>query len=152
MVVLMAWKRVYHHGIYIDDDCVIEVVVAGINKCTYAEFKDGCPVYKIRYGVRPKAFYRFMGLQVDQVLERKYNRQETAARAIAFASSRHLWQYHLLLNNCEHFATWVVMGYKYSVQSARGLPHFWFNEWQRTLVERRKKKLDDDWDSRPTQG
>ena len=106
----MAWKRVYHHGIYIDDDCVIEVVVAGINKCTYAEFKDGCPVYKIRYGVRPKAFYRFMGLQVDQVLERKYNRQETAARAIAFASSRHRWEYHLLLNNCEHFATWVVMG------------------------------------------
>ena len=143
LAVLRPWKRIYHHGIYIDGNTVIEVIPSRINTCTYADFKDGCPLYIIQYGVRTSWWYRW--IKDDLVLNRTFNRKKTAMRAIALRNKGQQWKYHLRTNNCEHCATWVVMGFKYSVQTARVTISFLplniaiFNEWERTIVQRSLK-------------
>ena len=56
-------------------------------------------------------------------VKRKYSREECVERAIEEYENRNggseYWGYHLGQNNCEHFATWIVTGNKYSVQTDR---------------------------------
>lgn len=91
-----------HHGIYIGNDTVIHyagfangISSGKIEKTSLASFSNGQQTYVKRY----------------------FNAKYTGEDAVKRAESR-LGEdlYNVLLNNCEHFATWCVMGEHRSAQ------------------------------------
>ena len=84
------YKTFYHHGIDCGDGTVIHMSNdhGGIVHTSYEEFADGKKVYK---EPTPKSFTR------DQIVERAQSRVGESG-------------YHLLMNNCEHFANWCRNG------------------------------------------
>ena len=150
LAVLRPNIRIYHHGIYVEGDQVIEMTDEGVGKISFADFKDGCPLYKVEYGVEPSTaavvlgIFNPLGNTYPQCIKRKYNHSSTARRAQEELDSGHNWRYNLLVNNCENFTTWVVMGFKYSVQSNRATPLYDVKVYNRS-----RQSGDDAWDSMP---
>ena len=133
----------YHHGIYVDDDEVVEVTDKGVGKISYADFKNGCPLYRIEYRTKASITYfeQFRGVKV---LCRRYLHDETRRRALEVLKYGLQWKYNLTTNNCEHFATWIVMGFKYSMQTNR-----WTVKYSDRVYERSLIQTDDFWDYPP---
>ncbi|WP_454725590.1 MULTISPECIES: lecithin retinol acyltransferase family protein [Cupriavidus] len=91
-----------HHGIYVGDDRVVHYsgFADGFSKGTIeltsmADFSKGHRVYSRDY------------------IFRLYNPEETVERAYSRLGED---MYNLLLNNCEHFATWCIFGLHSSAQ------------------------------------
>ena len=86
-----------HHGIYIGNGLVIH----------YAGFADGIQ-QKDEIRISPlEEFENGNKAYVKSYLFRTYNHDEAVNRA--FDRLGEDW-YNVLINNCEHFATWCVMG------------------------------------------
>ncbi len=85
-----------HHGIYIGDEQVIH----------YSGLSDGFE----RGEIQIDSLDQFAnGNPVDTVLhpEREYSREQSVKRAYSRIGED--W-YNVLLNNCEHFVNWCIMG------------------------------------------
>ncbi len=94
----------WHHGIDMGDGTVVhftgepfERAHAAVSRTSYESFANGCPVSVIDHG------------------------PDADPAAICDRALRHLGRsgYHLLFNNCEHFATWCVTGRRRSRQVDR---------------------------------
>ena len=101
---------------------MVDFVDTGLQRISYADFKNGCYMYEVVYdkisaGQVFTAVFSPVRLAIR--VKRKYSYDESAQRALAELNSGSHWSYDVLENNCEHFATWVVMGKKYSVQADR---------------------------------
>ena len=101
MAAYRPWYRIYHHGIYMGDDNVIDYCDDGSAERSFAEFKYGCFVYVV---IHPNP------LDPSEIVKR--------ARA---ALTEYQKEYHILWNNCENFATAIVTGEGFSLQSDRAI-------------------------------
>lgn len=102
----------WHHGIDMGDGTVVhftgepfERVNAAVRRTPFERFANGCPVSVVNHG------------------------PDLAAADICERARCHLGRsdYHLLFNNCEHFATWCVTGHRRSRQVDR-------TAWRMALV------------------
>ena len=82
-----------------DNDLVIDFDQTGMHLTTYANFKNGCKLYKIDHDDAYPA---------DRVCERAIDNYLQSSDA-----------YHLLVNNCESIANYIVTGKKMSPQAKR---------------------------------
>ncbi|XP_062606877.1 uncharacterized protein LOC134268628 isoform X2 [Saccostrea cucullata] len=109
-----------HHGIVVSKckDNILGIVEAtnSISGATVGIVFGG----KARIQYSKKAF-DFMTDNIRVVFYRrpKFSKEKIVANALAFASSESCgskFKYHLLVNNCEHFATFCVTGKRFSIQ------------------------------------
>ncbi|MBK6999334.1 MAG: lecithin retinol acyltransferase family protein [Rhodoferax sp.] len=91
-----------HHGIYIGNDYVIH----------YAGFSDGFKKDLITLTTLDE-FKNGNDVTVKNYILRTHNYEETVSRAYSRLGED---MYNALINNCEHFATWCVMGIHSSSQ------------------------------------
>ncbi len=91
-----------HHGLYLGNKEVIH----------YAGSSLGGPVSQITL-VSLDEFCQGNGCTVREYPIRIYGRKESVQRAYTRLGEA---QYDVLLNNCEQFVTWCVMGFAYSEQ------------------------------------
>ena len=91
-----------HHGLYLGNKEVIH----------YAGSSLGGPAGRITQ-VSLDAFCQGNGCTVREYPIRIYGRKESVQRAYTRLGEA---QYDVLLNNCEQFVTWCVMGFAYSEQ------------------------------------
>ena len=97
---------IYHHGIYVGDGNVIDYCDDGSAERSFADFKDGCYVYVI---IHPNP------LDPSEIVK--------GARA---ALTEYKKKYHVLWNNCENFATAIVTGKGFSLQTERATGYIVF--------------------------
>ena len=108
----------YHHAVvvdvYVDTNSYKVIHFTGEKRSdTPAEIKEEILKFKIGEIIRIR--YRYGRLSKRITVKRAYdllNIQETSTRAIIF---------NILVNNCEHFATWCITGEAKSVQVNKGL-------------------------------
>lgn len=104
---LLANRGIYrHHGIGIEGGLVVHF---------------GAPQSKFQNWGNQICIVRYETFKKDsQVLPINYPREERAFDLVQTrnraVNSLGIPQYHLLANNCEHFATWCITGIKRSVQ------------------------------------
>ena len=100
-----AGKVLYHHGIYIGDNRVIDSNAQGIHKKDILEFWDReTPLFRITFPGRE--------LYPDEVVK----------EARALYKNQEKWgPYDLFINNCEHFAMWCKTRVKISFQIIKEL-------------------------------
>ena len=103
----MAYRRpfligYYHHGIYIGDDEIIHYTDIGVERVSFADFKNGCKVFVVRYNPGEC-----------------YNDREVVKRAHEYHARDSFGKYQVVNNNCQHFATEVKTGKAWSDQAIR---------------------------------
>eukprot|EP00800_Vazella_pourtalesii_P006053 TRINITY_DN173_c0_g1_i5.p1 TRINITY_DN173_c0_g1~~TRINITY_DN173_c0_g1_i5.p1 ORF type:complete len:225 (+),score=40.68 TRINITY_DN173_c0_g1_i5:87-761(+) len=88
----------YHYGVYIGHDRVIDFSQEGIQRRSFEEFASGYEVHVRSYlGTRPRA--------------------EIVETALYYLKDEEEWgDYNLVFNNCEHFASFCATGEKKSGQ------------------------------------
>lgn len=91
-----------HHGIYIGDGQVIH----------YSGFANGISSGEIEISSLDE-FSRGNDINIKEHLIRTYDPEESVSRA--FSRLGEDW-YNVLLNNCEHFVTWCIVGIHSSSQ------------------------------------
>lgn len=91
-----------HHGIFVGNDRVVH----------YSGFADGISKGVIEV-TSLKAFCNGNKVTVRTYAIRKYSHEESVTRAYSRLGED---LYNLLINNCEHFATWCITGWHSSEQ------------------------------------
>ena len=92
---------IFHHGIYVYDDYVIEMTDRGVGCKSYPDFKNGCWVYRV---------YDNQSLAPKIIVNRAVNALNLESKP-----------YHLFKNNCEHFATKIATRFAQSKQAQAGM-------------------------------
>ena len=64
-------KRIFHHGIYIGNDEVIDVTDEGIRKIDYSDFKSGCYMYEVQYGYGPSTAKKLISLWSSKCMTKR---------------------------------------------------------------------------------
>ena len=129
-----SWLSSYsHHGIYTGDDRVIHFTGGGqggwssfsnsstakstarIQACTLDEFLNGNQLRLVAYGV--KTITTFFKRPGSSYVQKCHSAQEVIETAEYYLQNPQKWgEYHLLKNNCEHFAHCCKTGIKRSAQ------------------------------------
>ncbi len=94
-----------HHGLYLGKDKVIH----------YSGFSDGRHKGAIAI-TSLEEFCQGEGFSIQAYPFRLYNHEESAKRALSRLGED--W-YDILLNNCEHFVCWCILGIHHSHQVSR---------------------------------
>lgn len=103
---------IYHYGIFVSDDEVIQFGLAPVNRPTLSD-KDVAVCVSDIDGFLSGGF-----LEVAVPDKKEAKKRRKAAQIVEFARSR-LGEtgYHILYNNCEHFAYECYLGEKYCSQT-----------------------------------
>ena len=103
---------IYHYGIYISDDEVIQFGLAPTQRPSVKESEIEVMVSDI------DTFLTGEFLEVAEYDRKEKKKNRTSDEVVKFARSKLGTRgYHILYNNCEHFATECVTGVRYSSQA-----------------------------------
>ncbi|ART78916.1 lecithin retinol acyltransferase family protein [Oceanisphaera avium] len=105
---LISYRFGYsHHGLYVGDNQVIH----------YAGSLSGEETGRIELSTL-EDFTQGNGFHIKHHPVRYYDDHESVDRAYARLGEEN---YHVLLNNCEHFVIWCIQGFSYSHQVTRAI-------------------------------